>query len=135
MGQETTLQRKGTAIGAVRGVGAAHHGTGHWMLQRLTSVGNFLSVAYLVISLILLPDLSHATVYGWLSHPVSGLVLALLVVSVFWHARLGLTVLIEDYLHTPGNKFAALLVLNLAIFAGAGFGLLSIVRIVLGGAA
>ena len=105
------------------------------MLQRATSVGNFLTVAYLVISLILLPDLSYETVSSWLSGPVPGLVLGLMVVSIFWHARLGLTVLIEDYLHTPGNKFAALLLLNLAIVGGAGFGLLSIVRIVLGDAA
>ena len=134
MGQETLL-RKGTAIGAVRGVGAAHHGTGHWLLQRVTSAGNFLTAIYLLVSLILLPDLSFGTVSNWLSHPVPALALALMIVSVFWHARLGLAVLIEDYIHAPGSKFAVLLILNLAIFGGAGFGLLSIVRIVLGDAA
>ena len=41
---------KGTAIGHVRGLGAAHHGTHHWLLQRFTSVGNLVSVLFLLVS-------------------------------------------------------------------------------------
>ena len=59
--------------------------------------------------------------------------MALLIVSTFWHARLGLQVFIEDYVH-GANRLAALIALNLIVFAGATFGLLSIVRLALGGA-
>lgn len=125
----------GTSIGRVRGLGAAKEGTHHWLLQRFTAVGNLVSVLYLALSLILLPDLSYATVVGWISSPISATLMALLVISVFWHARLGLQVVLEDYVHEAGNKFAAILALNLFAFAGAAFGLFAIARLALGGAA
>ena len=135
MGQKTSLDRygnKGTALGQVRGLGSAHGGTHHWLLQRFTAVGNLLLIGFLVISLVLLPNYSYATVRTWLSQPVPATALALICVNTFWHARIGLQVLIEDYLDQPGNKLAALVALNVAVFGGAAFGLVSIARIALG---
>lgn len=125
----------GTSIGRVRGLGASHAGAHHWLVQRFTAVGNLVTVLFLGISLVLLPDLSHATVTGWISDPVPAFMMALLVITTFWHARLGLQVLIEDYVHEAGSKFAALLVLNLLTFAGAGFALFCIARLSLGAGA
>lgn len=125
----------GTQIGRVRGLGAAGHGPHHWLVQRFTAVGNLVTVLFLLVSIILLPDMSYETVTGWLANPVPAVAMALLVISVFWHARLGLQVLIEDYLHEHGTKFGAVLLLNLLAFAGAGFGLFCIARLALGGAA
>ena len=119
---------EGTALKRVRGLGSAHHGTHHWLLQRFTAAGNLLTVLFLAVSLLALPDLSYATVRAWLAHPLPVLAIALMIVSVFWHARLGLQVMLEDYVH-GGNRFAALLLLNLATVAGIAFGLLSLVRI------
>ncbi len=125
----------GTSIGRVRALGAAGHGTHHWLLQRFTAAGNFLGGLFLVASFLFLPDASYETVAGYFASPVPATILALLLVSVFWHARLGLQVLIEDYVHEAGNKFAAILLLNIYTFAGAGFGLFMIVRLALEGAA
>ena len=135
MAKDTTMERagsKGTAIGKVRGLGAAGEGAHHWLLQRFTAVGNLVLVLFLLISFLLLPSYDYATMRGWVGSVLPATALALLIVSVFWHARLGLTVLIEDYVHTPGNKFAAILALNLAAIAGAAFGLFSIARLALG---
>lgn len=123
----------GTSIGRVRGLGSAKAGTHHWLLQRWTAIGNFVLVAYLAISLLLLPNYGHQAVAEWVGSPIPAVALALLVVSTFWHARLGLQVLIEDYVH-GGNRLAAMIALNLVAFAGAAFGLLSIIRLALGGA-
>lgn len=125
----------GTSIGRVRGLGAAHEGAHHWLVQRFTAVGNLVTVLFLIVSLVMLPDLSHGTVTGWISDPIPAFMIALLVVTTFWHARLGLQVLIEDYVHEVGSKFAALLVLNLLTFAGAGFGLFCIARLAFGAGA
>ena len=138
MGKNTTLEKaggKGTAIGRVRGLGSAHEGPHHWLQQRLTAVGNLVLVLFLLISFILLPDMSYLTVRNWLSSVLPAFALALLIISVFWHARLGLQVLIEDYVDNTGNKFAAIFLVNIVTFAGAAFGLISIARIALTGTA
>ena len=137
MGQKTTLEQrygdKGTALGHVRGLGASKGGTHHWLMQRFTAVGNLLLVGFLMISLVLLPNYSWATVHTWLSHPVPATALALIMINTFYHARLGMQVMIEDYVDTPGNKLAAMLAMSVLIVGGAAFGLVSIARIALGG--
>ena len=125
----------GTSIGRVRGLGAAKEGTHHWLMQRFTAVGNLLAALFLAVSFVLLPNYDFGTVSGWIGSPLPALALALMIVSVFWHARLGLQVLIEDYVHDAGSKFGVLLLLNIVTFGGAAFGLLCIIRLALGGAA
>jgi succinate dehydrogenase / fumarate reductase membrane anchor subunit len=125
----------GTELGRVRGLGAAHEGEDAWMQQRMTAVGNLLLVSFLAFSLVLLPDLGYGSMLGWLKHPVPAVAMMALVANVFWHARLGLSELIGDYVHDTGNKFAALLVVNFAAAAGTAFGLFFILKAALGGVA
>lgn len=122
----------GTSIGRVRGLGAAKTGAHHWLLQRFTAIGNLLLVLWLVISILLLPDLTYASVTEWLRAPVPATAMALLIVSTFWHARLGMQVMLEDYVHEHANKFACIAALNLAAFAGAAFGVFCVIRLALG---
>lgn len=125
----------GTSIGKVRGLGAAHHGAHHWLLQRFTAIGNVVLSIWLMVSFILLPDMSYGTVSAYLSGAIPATAMVLLIISTFWHARLGLQVLVEDYIHTTGNKFAVIALLNLASVGGGAFGIFCIVRLALGGAA
>ncbi|OJW61990.1 MAG: succinate dehydrogenase, hydrophobic membrane anchor protein, partial [Sphingomonadales bacterium 63-6] len=116
----------GTSIGRVRGLGSSHEGAHHWLAQRYTAIGNLFLGVWLVTSIVLLPDLEMGTVVSWLSKPLPGTAMILLVISTFYHARLGLQVLIEDYVHDDGNKFAALAALNLVAIAGSVFAIFCI---------
>ncbi len=122
----------GTSIGRVRGLGSARNGTHHWLLQRFTAIGNLLLVLWLIASILMLPDLTYPTVTEWIARPLPSVAMALLFVSTFWHARLGMQVMIEDYVHEHVNKFACIAALNLAAFAGAAFGVFCVVRLALG---
>ena len=124
-----------TPIKRVRGLGSAHEGAHHWLVQRFTAIGNLALMLFLAFSLALLPDYSYGTVAGWAAQTLPATALALLIISVFWHARLGLQVLIEDYVHDAGTKFGVIALLNLATIGGGAFGLVSIARLALGGAA
>lgn len=125
----------GTSIGRVRGLGAAHHGAHHWLVQRTTAVSNVVLMSWLLVSFIMLGDFNYANVTKWLSQPVSAVPMILLVISLFWHARLGLQVVIEDYVHDSGSKFAVISALNLAIFGGGAFAIFSVAALAFGGQA
>ena len=121
----------GTSIGRVRALGSAHSGTHHWLVARYTAIANLFLGLWLVFSLVTLPGYSYADMMKWATAPLSATFLALFVVSTFWHARLGLQVVIEDYVHEHANKFAAMAALNLAAFGGAGASLFFIARMVM----
>ena len=120
----------GTHLGKVRGLGSSGHGSQHWLQQRLTALGNILLVGFLFVSLIRLPLGDHAAVLRWASDPMVAVALILMVISVFWHLRLGLTVLLEDYVHGPMLLLATVL-LNFYAIGGAAYGIFTIVRIAL----
>lgn len=121
----------GTRIGQVRGLGSAKHGAHHWLVQRFTAIGNLVLLLWFVFSLVMLPDFAFATVKAWLSAPVAATAMVLLIVSTFWHARLGMQVMVEDYVH-GANRFAAIVLLNLVFVAAGVFGVVSVIRIALG---
>ena len=125
----------GTSIGRVRGLGSAHEGAHHWLLQRFTAIGNLVLVLFLLVSFLMLPAYDYATMTGWPSSPIAAAALILLIVSTFWHARLGLQVLIEDYIHQGGSRFALIALLNLVAVSGAVFGIFCIASIAFAGAA
>ena len=105
-----------TSLAKVRGLGAAREGTRLWTLQRLTAVSNFLLVLWFVFSLAALPGTGYLVVRAWLAQPIPAILLILLVISVFYHARLGLQVIIEDYVEHHGAKVALLAALTLVMF-------------------
>lgn len=125
----------GTGIGRVRGLGSAKSGAHHWWHQRVTAASNVLLMTWFVVSLFRLPSLDYEIVTQWLSSPFAAVPMALLVISVFYHMKLGLQVFIEDYVHDDALKVAALILLNFYVIGGGALALFSILKIAVGGAA
>ncbi len=121
----------GTEIGRVRGHGSAHHGPQHWWHQKLTAGSNFLLVVWLLASIAMLPSYDHGTVRLWLGSPWAAVPMALLIASVFYHFRLGLQVVIEDYSHKESRIVLTVLV-NLFTAATAGVAIFSILKVAFG---
>ena len=124
----------GTSIGRVRGLGSARSGGHHWVFDRVLAIGNLVATLWFVASLVMLPNLSHQTVTEWLARPVPATMMALLVITSFWHGKMGMQVMLEDYLHDHGTRFAVVSLVNFAAFAGGAFGLLCVLRLASGGA-
>lgn len=127
MSMETPLKR-------VRGLGAARSGAHHWWLERLSSVATLILFGWLIVSLVRLPALDRATVVEWLASPLAGVPMALLVVSTFWHLKMGLAVVVEDYVHDGARLFWLTLIKFLSLL-GAGIALFAILKIAIAGSA
>jgi len=123
----------GTGIGRVRGLGSAKHGSMHWWRQRVTAVGNLLLATWFVISLFRLPSFEHGVIVQWIGSPLVAVALVLMTISVFYHLRLGLQVIVEDYVHEEAGKVFFVLLLNFYAIAGAALAIFSILKIAFGG--
>src|SRR5262249_34947518 len=98
-----------TPLGRVRGLGSAKSGTRHFWHQRLTALANVPLVIAFVVILISLLGRSHATVIQFLGSPLVAIVMLLMIGSITYHMKLGMQVVIEDYVHDEKWKFAAII--------------------------
>jgi succinate dehydrogenase / fumarate reductase membrane anchor subunit len=125
--------RMETPLGRVRGLGSAKTGAHHWWIERLTSVSTLILFVWFAVSLVRLPTLDHAAVVEWLALPFNAVAMLLLIVSTFWHLRLGLQVVVEDYSHEEGNKILLLVLINFATIVGAALAIFSVLKIAFSG--
>ena len=95
-----------TPLGKVRGLGSAKEGTDHFWKQRLTAVANVPLILFLIWMVISLVGAEYEEVVSTLSNPFVSLMLLGVILSVCWHMKLGMQVVIEDYVHSEGSKIA-----------------------------
>lgn len=122
-----------TPLARARGLGSAKKGAQHWWMQRLTAIALVPLSLWFVYSVVALTGADHGTVVGWLHRPFNALLMIILVATAFHHGQLGLQVVIEDYVHSEGPKFASLIAAKfLAVLLAAG-AIFAILKIAFGG--
>ena len=124
-----------TPLGKVRGLGSAREGGEHWLSERVTSAALLLLGAWLIASLLFLPSLDQRTLAEWLAAPSGAVPMALFVVTAFIHALDGMKVVVDDYVHNEGDRFALNTLLLFLAVGGASLSLFALGRIAFGGAA
>jgi succinate dehydrogenase / fumarate reductase membrane anchor subunit len=130
-----SLGESATALGKVRGLGSAREGGEHWLTERVTSIALLLLGTWLVASLLILPALDVRTMLEWLHAPSGAVPMALLIVTAFRHALDGMKVVVDDYVHDEGNRFACNLVLLFLAVGGGALALFALARIAFTGGA
>lgn len=122
----------GTELKKVRGLGSAKHGAHHWWDQRLSAIGNLILAIWFVVSVARLPGYTPDILAAWLSSAWAAVPLILLTISVLWHVRLGLQVVIEDYQHDE-SRVVMMILLNLYVVALGGIALFAILKLAFAG--
>ena len=121
-----------TPLKRARGLGSAKDGTGHFIWQRVTAIAVALSGLWLLGVLLSLRTAHYQFIRDLVVDPINATVLVVFLLSAFWHARLGVQVIIEDYVHTPLTgavaQLAVLFICALAAIAS----VLAVLRIALG---
>lgn len=121
-----------TPLARARGLGSAKQGTHHWWYQRVTAVLLIPLSIWFMVKLITLTSMSHAAVSEWLHSPVNAVLMITLIISLFYHAQLGMQVVIEDYVESDWQKVLSIILIKfLALFAGL-TSTLAIVKVFLG---
>lgn len=118
-----------TPLGRVRGYGSAKSGTQHFWYQRMTAVALVPLTLWFVWAVVRYTGAPHAEVMLFLSHPASGIAMAMFVVVGLVHMLLGAKVVIEDYIHRESTKIALLVLLHFAVFAVGATCVVSVLRI------
>ncbi|MGH1351667.1 MAG: succinate dehydrogenase, hydrophobic membrane anchor protein [Methyloligellaceae bacterium] len=100
-----------TPLKTVRGLGSAKEGADHFWLQRITAVANLFLMIFLVTSIVMHIGKDYATVKAYLAQPIVSIAMLLMILAGVIHMRLGMQVVIEDYVHSEAKKII-LLMLN-----------------------
>ncbi|MDE1570139.1 succinate dehydrogenase, hydrophobic membrane anchor protein [Aquabacter sp. P-9] len=122
-----------TPLGRVRGLGAARSGTDHFFLQRVTGAANLLLMIAFICIVISLAGESYATARAAIGSPFVAIVLLLTLLSVTTHMRIGMQVIIEDYVHGEAMKVLCIVANTFFTVAVGLAGAFAVLKISLGG--
>ena len=116
-------------LAIARGLGSARGGTGHWWVQRLTSAALLLLTPWFLVLVLRLVGAEQYDVRAAIAQPLNATLMIAWLLSLFWHAQLGLQVVVEDYVHGWAEWFLQLAIRFLCVL-GAIASVLAVCRIV-----
>jgi succinate dehydrogenase / fumarate reductase membrane anchor subunit len=114
------------------GLGSARYGVHHFLVQRVTAVALALLGLWFVWLVLKMLHLDYAGAHMLVAQPFNAVLMIAFAVAVFWHAQLGLQVVIEDYVHTPVLALVTQIAIKFLCFLGAAASVLAVIRIALG---
>ena len=118
-----------TPLKRAKGLGSAKSGTGHFLWQRVTAIAILLAGVYLLGLLLGLTGAGYDTARAVVADPLNAAVLIAFLIAAFWHAKLGLQVVIEDYVHDRAMHLALRILLILGSLVGVLSAIYAIARI------
>jgi succinate dehydrogenase / fumarate reductase membrane anchor subunit len=98
-----------TPLGRVRSLGPSHSGTTDFWRQRITAVATVLLMVPVIVVVMMLLGRNHAGAAQILGSPLVAIVMLLFIVASAWHMKIGMQVVIEDYVHHEKTKLAAIM--------------------------
>lgn len=119
-------------LARARGHGSARSGVHHWFAQRASAVLLVFLAAWLLYAVVVLAGADFATARAFLAQPFNAALMILLLVSLFYHAMLGLQVVIEDYVHQAAMAMALQFLARAGAFLGMALGAVHVLKIALG---
>ncbi|MFC5435367.1 succinate dehydrogenase, hydrophobic membrane anchor protein [Rhodanobacter umsongensis] len=114
-----------------RGLGSSQSGVGHWWSQRVTAVALVLLGVWFVATVLCLLHADYPTARAAVARPLNALLLVAFVLTLFWHAVLGMQVVIEDYVHVRWKEVALMVTIKFLAVLGALASVLAVLRIAL----
>ena len=123
-----------TPMKIANGLGSARSGAHHFMVQRITAVALISLGLWIVWIALGMLHMDYASARALIARPWNALLMITFVIAAFWHAQLGLQVIIEDYVHAKGVELALQIVVKFACFLGAAASVLAVIRVALGAA-
>lgn len=111
-------------------LGSAHSGVSHWWWQRVSAVALVPLALWFVVELLGLVGASQDELKAWLSTPLHGIGMVLLLAAMFWHSALGLVVVAEDYVKPSGLKFIVVMAVQILCLALALAGITAVLILV-----
>jgi succinate dehydrogenase / fumarate reductase, membrane anchor subunit len=126
--------RMRSPLGRAIGLGSAKEGVEHWVVQRVTAVALVPLALWFVAAVIQLTGADFDAMQDWVGRPLPAIGLILLLIATFYHAALGLQVVIEDYLHGELARLGLVMLTRLACAALAVAGIVAVLALALGAA-